>query len=252
MSSLEKSHIQSLIYKFNSRTPIAEDAEQLDFRNDFGHFVLKEGILTVNLSSENNTDSEARNSLKEFLLAWSFEHELRQTSWIDFFFAFSYSISKNGEIVSQSSDNLDYLLQKDDSNLIIELRSYPSPPEITLTQEMKTIWHRFNRAIIGIGEPIQSVAYYALTVIEQLAGGRQQASEKYAINMDVLRKLGELTSTRGEPLNARKALSKGYNPLTKKEAYWIDLTLRNIVHHIGLVNAGRKPEFLTFNDLPQI
>ncbi len=73
-------------------------------------------------------------------------------------------------------------------------------------------------------------AYYFLTKIEDSAGGRRQAAGRYKIEYAVLRKLGELSSTAGDTLTARKASTR---PLSPQESAWLVAALQEIVIRLG-------------------
>jgi len=52
-------------------------------------------------------------------------------------------------------------------------------------------------------EPLPSMAYFCLTVLEYQAKNREAAAKQYAIDLKVLKKLGGLTA-KGDPMTARK------------------------------------------------
>jgi hypothetical protein len=95
------------------------------------------------------------------------------------------------------------------------------------------------------------MAYYCLTAVEGSAGGRLEAVRKYSIDPAVLRKLGELCSTRRANAS-RKAGTRDAIPLTRREEHWIDYALRALVLRLGQVAANESVTRLTMADLPQL
>ena len=114
-----------------------------------------------------------------------------------------------------------------------------------MTPEVEVLWARICHYLAS-QEPLLSMAYFCLTFLER--GNRELAATHYAIHRDVLRKLGELTSNRGDNLVARKRKGPAI-PLSGQETAWIEETIKAIVRHI----ASRKPGVtLTMADLPSL
>lgn len=71
------------------------------------------------------------------------------------------------------------------------------------------------------------MAYFCLTLLEATAGSRNDAAELFSVDIQVLRKIGELTSKRGDRTNARKASST--QPLTGIEEAWLDAAIKTVI-----------------------
>lgn len=71
------------------------------------------------------------------------------------------------------------------------------------------------------------------------------------VELAVLEKLGELTTERGDEMTARKVeAGTPFQPLTAKEAVWIQAALRGIMRRLGMKKAGAVIPPLTMTDLP--
>lgn len=77
------------------------------------------------------------------------------------------------------------------------------------------------------------MAYFCLSYIEGLAGGRNAASNEYAISREDLDKLGELTSARGDKLSARKGVRNNFLPLTDDDTLWVESFVKLLIRRIG-------------------
>ncbi|MGH7791625.1 MAG: hypothetical protein ACREOB_04845, partial [Thermodesulfobacteriota bacterium] len=122
--------------------------------------------------------------------------------------------------------------------------TYPVPPEeFQVTPEVEVLWDRYCRFVEG-REPLLAMAYFCLSFIER--GNRTQAAQHYSIQSDVLKKLGELTSTRGDKATARK-LSSTTEPLSSSEATWIESAIKEIIKHLATLRPG---QILKMTDLP--
>jgi hypothetical protein len=100
------------------------------------------------------------------------------------------------------------------------------------------------------------MAYMCLTVLDASAGGsRKKAAAQYAIAESILRKLGELCSTRGSRQEARKAPKTGvYVPLTSLEKEWIQGVVKKLIRRLGEWAYDQTANLtkITMTDLPKI
>jgi hypothetical protein len=97
------------------------------------------------------------------------------------------------------------------------------------------------------------MAYFCLTVIEAKAGSRKQAAKLYRISKEVLSKLGELTSDRGDAQTARKIKqSSTLTPLSSAESSWINAAVKTIIRRVGEIDLDPKLPEITMNDLPTL
>jgi hypothetical protein len=198
-----------------------------------------------------STIREARSSLEPVLRAWEF---MAEVAFHHHSFAFSFDSAETAGAVIDVNDHhpepRSYLYGPSD-DLIILQGVYPPAPGILVTEEMTLLWQRLKRSLWGIGEPITSCAYYALTLVERHGGGRPGAAALFKIDTAVLRKCGELTSTRGDPATARKAVPNG-KPLTDREIRWLEQLTRHILLRLGTVAADGEPDWLRLNDMVAI
>jgi hypothetical protein len=230
--------------QFDAPKPLAID-------NEFGSFLLANNVLRVRPQHRSSL-TEVRAETEGFLRAWEFEAELRYgapTITFEYLDAEGVGESFNdgrGEVIRAAAPEE---AEAGDS-LVIVMGKYPEPPSMRLTPEIEEMWSRFRRG--GLIEPIQSCAYYCLTVVERSAGGRMAAAKRYNIDPPVLKKLGELTSASGDPKTARKALAPGSSPLTRAEERWIGYAIKLIVFQMGVVAAGAEPDRLNLAVLPAL
>ncbi len=105
-----------------------------------------------------------------------------------------------------------------DAQLQVTSARYPGPvPGFSATEPVEAMFHRWRCYRQG-REPLPSMGYFVLTVLENRHGGRREAALALGVDDRVLRKLGELVSTRGDHTVARK---DGGTPLRSEEKAWI-------------------------------
>jgi len=113
-----------------------------------------------------------------------------------------------------------------------------------------TLWTRFEEFKKG-REPLASMAYFCSTVLKNSFGGVDAASKALAVDRNVLRKLSELSTNRGEPTTARK-MTAHLSPITAKESQWLEMTIRALIHRVGEIACGHRPFQLTMKQLPPV
>lgn len=138
----------------------------------------------------------------------------------------------------------------------ITLREYPDPPiDFTVTPDVETLWQRYNNYLDG-KEPLPSMAYFCLTLIENKAGGkkkRKSAANLFLIEKPILDKLGDLTANKGNAETARKIPEKGsITALNEKEKKWIKAVVRIFIQRMGELANIQTAKLITMTDLPKI
>ncbi len=84
------------------------------------------------------------------------------------------------------------------------------------------------------------MAYFRFTVLKNSYGGPVAASEALAVDKDVLKKVSELSTNRGESSTARK-MTRHLTPITMTEAHWLDAAIRALIRRVGEIAVGHSP-----------
>ena len=98
---------------------------------------------------------------------------------------------------------------------------------------------------------LADAAYFSLTVLERAAGKRKNAATRFAIDEQVLRKIGELTGQKGG-IDARKA--KGtVAEFTPNERAWLEQSLKVMLRRCAEVaNSSGPHRVIGMSDLPPL
>jgi hypothetical protein len=142
------------------------------------------------------------------------------------------------------------------SELRITRSKYPDPPTVfTVTPDVETLWQRYNNYLDG-KEPLPSMAYFCLTLIENKAGGknkRKLAEKLFRIKKPILDRLGDLTASKGNAETARKVPDKGnITALNEKEKKWIKAVVKIFIQRMGELANIQTAKFITMTDLPKM
>jgi hypothetical protein len=204
---------------------------------------------------------EARRVVEDFLRSWEIKTALELgRGEIRFQFEDSHVIDRNppppgspkvvklsGTVVMTS--NLSAILH-------VTRRKYPDPPTVfTVTPDVETLWQRYNN-YLDEKEPLPSMAYFCLTLIENKAGRknkRKLAEKLFRIEKPILDRLGDLTANKGNAETARKFSEKGsITELNEKEKKWIEAVVKIFIQRMGELANIQTAKFITMTDLPKI
>jgi hypothetical protein len=242
-------HVASLAYRVLETASAAfADASEVTFQTPEFDGRLADGVLTLTPRIHFSDEAEARAISEAFVRTWEIAAGYEYGS-PDFSLRF-----EGAEIVDRapSPGHADIQLSEhlsisEQVQVKVIRHTYPPPPiSFAVTPEVEVIWERFCRYVAG-NEPLLSMAYFCLTLLER--GDRRAAARQLAIDYEILNRLGELTSTRGDRQTARK-LTATTHPLTPEEAHWVEATIKAIGKHLATRVPDSKP--LSLADLPKL
>lgn len=251
-------HVKTLCYR-------AEAAEGITFKapppvivaeSEF-EGVLDSGKFTARMLEHFPTEVEARASVDAFLRAWEISHGVN-SGRAELHFVFDHSeITDRAPLLPGEMRMNATLGQLTMTGHAVTMRLgrkvYPAPPQrFVASDAVELMWMRHQRYKNG-GEPLYSMAYACMTVIGAGArgGSRMGAASKYNIGLDVLNKLGDLSSDRGTPQEARK-ITPNLQQATPDEIAWLEAVVLALIRQVGEVEGGAYPAQLTMSALPSI
>jgi hypothetical protein len=252
-------HVQSIHYEVGSGEGISyRDPESISFSNHLGAFDLSDGKLQIVPAEHFPDEDEARRAVEPFLRAWEIEADLTSNiGMVRFKFDRAEVIDrhppppgssqvievKTGSVVSFS----------DSVSLHLTCSRYPQPPAIfRVTPEVQHAYRRWLGYRSG-KEPLQSMAYFVLTLLESTAGGRQNAARSFQIELPVLGAIGRLSSTKGDESTARKAgPGNQFQELSGSEKQWLEEAIRRVIHRLGEHASGGTLSLISLRDLPSL
>lgn len=252
-------HVEYLRYDAASENEsvVYEDPGPLTFSNEVGVFTLKNGELVVRLSEHFPDEDSARHVVAPLLRSWEINADLTANlGQIRFKFKDSKITDRNppapGETAIGCMQASGTLRITGRAALTLKCSKYPDPPAaFTATTEVQLAHARWVGFRAG-REPLQSMAYFVLTLIERTFGGRQGAATSLSIDSLVLNKIGELSSTRGASDTVRKAPKTGqYVDLTAQEQAWLEAAVKHAIQRLGEHTAGGPLNQLAMADLPK-
>ncbi len=128
--------------------------------------------------------------------------------------------------------------------------AYPGPPERGLcrTPDVESMCQRYLGHLDG-REPLPAMAYFCLTVLQEMAGDRKQAVKRFGISKKVLDFVGELSSERGGR-DARKRKG-GDTPYSDEEERFLKTAVRTMILRAAEVECdpGAAQELIAMDDI---
>lgn len=201
------------------------------------------------------TVEQARDAIADYIRVWEFDATLRRGNPDSFRLRF-----EKAEIVDLNPTPGAVRLRSDfvagvgigSAHLTVSTPNYPPPPsDLTINPDAETMYGRY-MGYRQKREPLPSMAYFCLTVLQDGAGGRKAAARKYGIDMSVLAKIGDLTANRGGA-QARKAGGVA-TELSHQECRFLDRATKAIVRRVAErahASTGVLPT-ISLSDLPSL
>ena len=202
--------------------------------------VLHEGVFSVRvedmrvrflMKEHHATEDDARAAVEDYLRAWELDAALQHgPGAFELRFVRSEIEDRNptpGAVHIQASP-ITATGELGAARGTVLPSSYPAPPSTGLRSDpdVERMFYRYAK-YRDRREPLTSMAYFCLNILEESAGDRSKAAKRYGIRMCVLDQLGNLSSNRGGP-EARKAAGVHQN-LTGQESQFLEAAVKAII-----------------------
>lgn len=252
-------HVVSLRYSLRpSEHASFINPPPVEFETDDARFRLAEGTLTCEMKTHFADPAEARRAVEPAIRAWEIDADLRLCQGVMKFGFDGADVIDRTPPPPGVVHGAAYIVGSGlvtatgTASVHIGYVAYPapSPPTFRLNPDAESILARYQGYRDG-REPLPSMAFFCLTLVH-LKGGKSQraASAAYRIDLPVLRKMGELASTRGDALNARKA--DAAQPLTATEYAWLEAAVKMLIWRLGDTRPAPALPLITMSDLPKL
>lgn len=230
-------HVVSLLYRAISAASTAFDhPPPVESETDAFQIRLADGVIKFEVKKHCASEQEARNLVEPYLRAWEIGSALRfgyRIIWFEFKSATVIDRDPSPP-TSRLTNIVGSIPHLSDITGTVILSHYPSlPDKLVASPDVETMWSRFESYRAG-RESLAAMGYLCLTVLGTSAGGRKKAAKQYRVNLEVLSKLGFLTSEIGDAHTARKVPSNGqFRPHTEAEVLWIEAVVSRLIRRAG-------------------
>lgn len=253
-------HVVKLQYRLRRNEVVTYvEPAPITFELHVAMISLANGDLICEMKEHFTTEAEAKGAVESMLRAWEVDSDLRYgRGEFRFDFVKSEIIDRapvtpggiHGHLIATLG--IASLEAFGTVTIPVERTNYPNPPgSFRLTPQAESIWVRYQGYLDG-REPLLSMAYFCLTVLESDAGGRQEAATLYRIDQTVLRKIGELTTIRGNNLIVRKASPGFTRGLRNEERNWLECVIKLLIWRCGETGERALLPIIIMADLPPL
>jgi len=266
-------HVESLTYlmeaspgvvRFDNPPPLVHETDTFRLR-------LTEGVLAVEMKAHFSTAEEARTPVERFLTDWTLFAALDfDTIPMKFTFQSAHQIDRNPppqapeNVTAEAHITVGRVAVQGLATFTPPMRNkYPSiPAAFKASPDVETMWFRYRLHVEG-REPIASMAYACLTILEGSTGlsgkkgARDEAAHRYKVDREVLKMIGETTSKKGAPYEARKLDAEATrSPLTDSERRWLRHAIKRLIQRKAEYDSdptrGSSLSQITMADLPPL
>lgn len=254
-------HVVALTYRLVHGTQVEfKDPPPVEWETDAFRLRLEGGLARAEMIEHYASVQEARGRVQSFLRAWEMWGALTK-GWpeaVQFEFEGAEVVDRRpplpGAPREVSLEAGAYHVAGMSATLIVGRKAYPEPPQgFAISPDVETMWMRYEAYKEG-REPLASMAYVCLTLLEVSAGGREKAASQYGISRKVLDTLARLSTEVGGERTIRKFTSHAPRPHTAAEEAWALAAIRAMIRRAGewAANLGVPLPVITMADLPPL
>jgi hypothetical protein len=186
-------HVNSIRYAFKADDDLFSDpCQPVVFQGPDYQITLKDKILTCEFKSHFSKVSDAKAYLEPMLKSWIVDtglqsgQELMRFDYIDADVTDRNPSLPGPANMASTIEGISLTSVRCTAKLLTVRSSYPAPPlDFSLTSDVEILWSRYKN-YLQEREPLPSMAYFCLSRVEGLAGGRYQIPAKYAISKEAL------------------------------------------------------------------
>jgi hypothetical protein len=258
VNKMNDPHVDALHYRI-SYTDAVDYANAVPREYDGNPaFVVRiaDGNAKITMKEHFATVEDARKFVDPFLKAWELSAALdRPQDQFEFIYQRYELIDRNPSPGVISIEPAQLSLQGSDVTLVDRLGTYPDPPDsLGWDPNIDLLFNRY-RLWAAKRTSLNDAANFCLTLLEAIPGSpskrRKNAASHFCVDVDVLRKVGELSTTKGGP-DARKAEGASED-FTEKERVWLESALKALIRRVAQkVYSPAGLQKIKMDDLPSL
>ena len=248
-------HVVALIYHIEHDNSVNYEKTRPLVRDELAFRVkVKDEKVCFKLRKHYATESEARQSIDEYIRVWELDAGLRHGyDYFELKFDRAKIVDRNptpGEI--DLSATFTAGIPTTSATLTVAPLDYPAPPlGLSIDADVQTMYDRYMNHLRG-HESLASMAYFCFSTISYIAKTQKiPANQYYQISKKVLNRVSRLSSTKGGRLGARKR--EGIDEdLTEQERRFLKEAVKKMIYRAAekANDPTKSLSQITLNDLP--
>ena len=275
--TLNDPHVVALIYRVEHGDTVNYDntaplyLKNQNVNNCRFDLIMEDKEVQFKFKTHYATESEARAAIEEYIRKWEFDACLERNDPDYFRLEFDESVIEDRNptpgVHKVNAGTIKWKFDLSSPSVTHSPASYPLPPsDVSLNSHIEAMYQQYMNFRRGHGEKLLGMAYFCLTVVENLAqppvphnrpplGKRRKAAQDYNIEIDVLQEIGRLVSTKGGPIGARKEEgSDRALTLTPDEGRFLEQAIKKMIRRVAekTHDPNKGLPAISLSDLPQI
>ena len=251
-------HIVALVYRIENDPSVEyRDAPPLDHEEDQFRLHVEDQQVRFELKEHCATLEAARTIVEPYIRSWELDAGLR-THRFKLRFERPEIVDRNPTPgVMDVSVHFRAGTPTVQVTATVVVPSYPGPPSgLTLDPDNLDVVTMYNRytAYLERREPLTSMAYFCFTMLtKRLNKGHEKAATKYRIEDSILKDIEKLSSIKGGPAGARKALGVSQD-LTTAESHFLREAVKLMIRRVAEVayDPDKDLPLIRRSDLPSL
>ena len=216
-------HVEALVYRVRHKESVDySETVALDFATSDFHVTVSDGVARFTMKEHFATAEAAREVVDPFVQDWEFDACLRYgPGRFELEYDFADVLDRRptpGVHKVAAARPVRFHFSTSTPRATLSPGAYPSPPSDidSSDADVQSLLERYKRYRL-YGEELPSFAYFCLTVLEQpwssqrpRSRRRKKAAEWLGVEVEVLQRIGELSSTKGglSPESTRGEISR--------------------------------------------
>ena len=253
-------HVEELLYGVvHGKSHDYSKAERLRLDEPGFQVLVQEEKVRFDFKNHYATEKEARKAVKDYIHNWEFDACLKggdDCFKLEFLDAVRVDRQPTPGVISVDAGSTGFVISTSTPEVTVGHHKYPSPPSGANFNDpdVQTMYQRYMGYRQG-NEPLASMAYFCLTVVELLSRQekkrRKTSAKKYQIDLPILDKIGELSSEKGGQ-GARKAVGSDKD-FTNWERTFLDQSVKRIILRVAEKAHSPNKNFqtITLSEFPE-
>jgi hypothetical protein len=248
-------HVVALIYRIEHSESFGyTKAAPLEHEEGPFRIRIEQEMARVEMKEHFATPEAARALVHPFLRAWELDAGLKfdNPNVLRFTYRDAEVVDRNPLSGVVELARAEMLVIGEELLVHQDLVRYPAPPAgLSFSADVDAMFDRWSRYKAG-HIPLGPTADFCLTVLVK-GGQRSAAAKRYGIDIEVLRRLGDLSAEKGGQAHSRKW--KGWSSeYTDKERTWIEAAVKAMTRRAAEFahNPGGAKRRITMADLPPL
>ena len=255
-------HVNALVFGIEHGPALSysDDAQAIDHDEPGFRVTLKDRTVRFELNEHYATQEEALEAVLPYIRGWELDANLHGRPG-DFQLRFDRAEvidrnppppSKQGSVHLSAGGIAAWRFTTGSVEVTVTRGAYPSPPAgVTLKADdpdVKTMYGRLS-GYYSNREPLPSIAYFCLTMLEYRRPGRgsqqrRNAAAHYHISKKVLKEIANLSSNKGGDGSARRA-SAVSTELSREEERFLEAAVKTMIRRAAEVAQDPGESFRT-------